>query len=81
MVASEATPWSKTGGLADVAGALPAALEELGHFVTLVLPKYHSVDPFLRDAGARSPSVCGDAAGSAASFHELRISPQRRSSR
>jgi hypothetical protein len=31
---------------------LPVALEEFGHFVTLVLPKYRSVDPFLRDAGS-----------------------------
>jgi starch synthase len=79
MVASEATPWSKTGGLADVAGALPVALEELGHFVTLVLPKYRSVDPFLKDAG--SAVVVTSAAtqrGSAVTFHELRISPQRR---
>ena len=38
MVASEATPWAKTGGLADVAGALPAALSGLGHDVVTVMP-------------------------------------------
>jgi starch synthase len=40
MIASEAVPFSKTGGLGDVAGALPAALARLGHRVTLVVPFY-----------------------------------------
>jgi starch synthase len=40
MVGSEAVPFSKTGGLADVLGALPLALGRLGHRVTLVTPKY-----------------------------------------
>jgi starch synthase len=40
MVASEAVPFAKTGGLGDVAGALPLALARLGHQVTLVLPRY-----------------------------------------
>src|SRR5687767_14866456 len=44
MIASEATPYSKTGGLADVAGALPRALDRLGHRVTLVVPRYRGVD-------------------------------------
>jgi len=43
MVGSEALPFSKTGGLADVLGALPLALGRLGHRVTLVTPKYRSV--------------------------------------
>jgi starch synthase len=43
MIASEAVPFAKTGGLADVAGALPAALGRLGHDVTLVLPRYRGV--------------------------------------
>jgi len=43
QIASEAMPFAKTGGLADVAGALPAALEQLGCESTLVLPAYRSV--------------------------------------
>ena len=40
MVSSEARPFAKTGGLADVLGALPHALARLGHRVTIVVPKY-----------------------------------------
>jgi starch synthase len=40
MVASEATPFAKTGGLADVLGSLPPALVRLGDKVGVVLPKY-----------------------------------------
>ena len=43
MVASEAEPYAKTGGLADVTGALPGALARLGHAVTLVIPRYREV--------------------------------------
>lgn len=40
IAASEAVPFSKTGGLADVAGALAKALDQLGHDVTLFIPDY-----------------------------------------
>lgn len=40
MVTPEAHPFAKTGGLAEVSAALPAALARLGHKVTLVLPRY-----------------------------------------
>ena len=40
FIASEAIPLAKTGGLADVAGALPLALQALGHQVTVILPLY-----------------------------------------
>ncbi|CAN5868196.1 glycogen synthase GlgA [soil metagenome] len=45
MVVSEAHPFAKTGGLAEVAAALPAALARLGHTVTLVLPRYRGITP------------------------------------
>ena len=40
FVASECVPYSKTGGLADVVGALPRALASLGHQVSVYLPRY-----------------------------------------
>jgi starch synthase len=40
MVASEAAPFAKTGGLADVIGSLPAALHANGHQVACLLPRY-----------------------------------------
>ena len=43
MVASEAIPWAKTGGLADVLGALPQALARLGHSVDVVIPRYRGI--------------------------------------
>jgi starch synthase len=43
MVGSEMTPFAKTGGLADVLGALPLALARLGHEVEVVIPRYREV--------------------------------------
>src|SRR5207253_2725098 len=42
-VASEAVPFAKTGGLADVIGALPFALSRLGHDVDVVMPRYRGI--------------------------------------
>ena len=44
MVASEAVPFAKTGGLADVMGALPDALVAAGWDVTVVMPRYRGMD-------------------------------------
>jgi len=44
-VTPEMVPFQKTGGLADVSGALPKALAGLGHRVTVVMPRYGSI-PF-----------------------------------
>ncbi|ATX81651.1 glycogen synthase (ADP-glucose) [Mariprofundus ferrinatatus] len=40
FTASEASPLAKTGGLADVAGSLPHALQHIGHKVTVIMPFY-----------------------------------------
>jgi starch synthase len=50
FLASECVPFSKTGGLADVAGALPKALAVLGHEVTVIIPRYRGTpqSPLLR---------------------------------
>ena len=40
FAASEGVPFSKTGGLADVVGALPQALAAKGHQITVYLPRY-----------------------------------------
>jgi starch synthase len=45
FIASEGVPFSKTGGLADVAGALPKALAAAGHEVELLLPRYRMTKP------------------------------------
>ncbi len=44
MASSEAVPFAKTGGLADVAGALPLELARQGHDVRLVIPRYSTLD-------------------------------------
>jgi starch synthase len=43
-LASEVAPFAKTGGLADVASALPKALFEMGHDVRVIMPKYGSIN-------------------------------------
>jgi starch synthase len=55
--ASEIAPFVKTGGLADVAGALPLALEKLGVEVKMVMPKYKTVT---RPPGRQAASIADD---------------------
>lgn len=45
FVASEGVPYSKTGGLADVVGALPKALAASGYEVEVLLPRYRMTKP------------------------------------
>ena len=56
QVCSEAVPFAKTGGLADVAGALSKALSELGHEVTLILPLYSQ---FIAKSGIATEPIGG----------------------
>jgi starch synthase len=44
MVTSEAVPFAKTGGLADMVSALSITLANLGHDVKICMPRYYSVD-------------------------------------
>ncbi|MEW6729863.1 MAG: glycogen synthase GlgA [Acidobacteriota bacterium] len=43
LAASEVVPYAKTGGLADVAGALPKALAQLGHDIAVIMPYYRTI--------------------------------------
>ncbi|MEI6437641.1 MAG: glycogen/starch synthase [Candidatus Omnitrophota bacterium] len=45
FVASEVIPFAKTGGLADVCGALPLELEAAGHELSIIMPNYKEVGP------------------------------------
>jgi starch synthase len=72
-VVSEAYPLVKTGGLADVAGALPAALKPFDVAMTTILPGYKPVLKALRGAqvlhtysdllGAEARLIAGNAGG------------------
>lgn len=44
IVSAEIVPFAKTGGLADVVGALPGALEKVGAKVNVVMPLYKTID-------------------------------------
>ena len=64
LIGSEAVPFAKTGGLADVLGALPPALARLGWDVTLAIPRYRGVtagslvDSFSVTVGGFSSKNC-----------------------
>jgi len=59
IVAAEAAPHAKAGGLADVIGSLPGALKAAGHESSLIVPGYSSIKdnvenaPVLRDVAMR----------------------------
>ncbi len=57
FAASECAPFAKTGGLADVVGALPAELTRLGHRVTVYLPRYRGVLEHVEEPKVVLPSL------------------------
>ena len=60
MVTSEAAPFVKTGGLADVLGSLPSALARAGEQVAVVLPKYRVAEiPSFERVWHRMPLYVG----------------------
>lgn len=71
FVTSEAYPLVKTGGLADVSGALPAALARLGIDVRILIPAYPEAHDGAVDKGA--PVSLGDPLG----VGEVRLVPAR----
>lgn len=78
FVTSEAAPYSKTGGLADVCGSLPIALADRGHRVMVVSPRYlhgpseDSTYSGTVDLGQRSKIYCFEGIHEVGFFHEYR---------
>jgi starch synthase len=77
FVTSEITPFSKTGGLADVSEALPAALVELGCEVSVVSPLYRGAAAAL-ERGDRGEIVDGPPVPIAGVPHPLQFRVVRR---
>jgi starch synthase len=78
FVASEAVPFAKTGGLADVAGALPKFLPSLGCDVRVVMPYYRMVERSglpVRPLGESLDVPVGDAI-IRADLYEGRLTPE-----
>jgi len=55
--AAECVPFAKTGGLADVVGALPREMARQGHQVTVYLPYYRQVQKHMRERRVAIPSI------------------------
>ncbi|NUN15264.1 MAG: glycogen synthase GlgA [Myxococcales bacterium] len=69
FVASEMAPYAKTGGLADVAGSLPAELANQGVHVSSVLPRYGVIDPLAEGFVYLEPSLVFGLAGATRKPH------------
>jgi starch synthase len=76
MVSAEASPWAKTGGLADVLAGLPDALDRLGHHSTVVLPRYRGVT--LPDVQSTPAEVRVGSRTHRIQYHTAALSSKRR---
>ncbi|XP_076954064.1 soluble starch synthase 1, chloroplastic/amyloplastic-like [Bidens hawaiensis] len=78
FVTSEASPYSKTGGLGDVCGSLPIALAARGHRVMVVTPRYLCGGPADRkfdsavDLGCRIKVSCSGGVQEVVFYHEYK---------
>jgi starch synthase len=72
FASSEMVPFAKTGGLADVCGALPKALARLGHRVTAFLPRYRSI-PYPAGEFLGSVHVPVDSVNRSVGFYRARL--------
>lgn len=68
---SEVTPWSKSGGLADVCGSLPFALARRAHRVMVIAPRYENYEDAI-DTGARIGVPCYGGFQEVGIFHCIR---------
>ena len=77
---SEAMPFIRTGGLGDVAGALPKSLNGLGYDCRVIMPLYGGISGEFRQTMESSAAGCMDISttGSALPFSAKRYSKARR---
>ncbi len=69
MLAAEASPYAKVGGLGDVVGALPKALEKLDADPAIVIPAYKAAQSNAFAARSRSPILDFDVAMDSSTEH------------
>lgn len=77
IVAAEISPWAKAGGLADVIGALPAALKEAGADPIVIVPAHRPILAALR-ANPVGPPLSVSVGSERCEFRVLRTEDSRR---